>query len=73
LVPGKPFQPSLMFVGKARSLPERDILLAAPLGYAPALLANIRLASSKHSTLFGFDARVFAKYFSKSVATAKIS
>ncbi len=42
LVPGKPFQPSLMFVGKARSLPERELVLVAPLGYAPALLANIR-------------------------------
>jgi hypothetical protein len=37
-VPGRPFEPSLMFVGKAKSLP-----LSGALGKIPELLANIRL------------------------------
>jgi hypothetical protein len=37
-VPGRPFEPSLMFVGKAKSLP-----LNGALGKIPELLANIRL------------------------------
>jgi hypothetical protein len=39
----KPFQPSLMFVCKARSLPRVEHLKGVSLGYAPALPANIRL------------------------------
>jgi len=38
-VPGKLFQPSLMFGGKARGQPLKD----ASLGHAPALPANIKL------------------------------
>ncbi len=41
LVPSKPFQPSLMFMGKAGSLPWSG----APesfIGLAPALVTNIR-------------------------------
>ncbi len=38
-VPGKPLQPSLMFVGKAGAYPRGG----ASLGLAPALLMNIRL------------------------------
>ena len=46
-VSGKPFQPSLMFVDKARRLP----LSGAPeiLGNAPALPTNIRLGRKKAS------------------------
>jgi hypothetical protein len=40
-VPGKPFQPSLMFVGEAYDRVER--LKDASLRYDRALLANIRL------------------------------
>jgi hypothetical protein len=36
---GKPFQPSLMFVGKAGSLPKSRV----PKGYAQTLLTNLRL------------------------------
>ncbi len=37
-VPGKPSQPSLMFVGKARGLPRVEDLKGASLGWAPARL-----------------------------------
>jgi hypothetical protein len=33
-VPGKPFQPSLMFVGKARAYPIVEHLKGASIGYA---------------------------------------
>ncbi len=42
-VTGKPFQPSLMFVGKAAAYPRVEHLKGAYLGKAPALVANIRL------------------------------
>jgi hypothetical protein len=42
-IPGRPFQPSLMFLGKVRSLPQSGATLGASHGQAPALLANIRL------------------------------
>jgi hypothetical protein len=42
-VPVKPFQPSLMFVSKIRSLPWFGLFAEASLGLASALLANIRL------------------------------
>ncbi len=42
-VPGKPFQPSLMFVGEARSLPKSRAPERALLGYAAVLPANTRL------------------------------
>ncbi len=42
-VPGKPFQPNLMFAGKARAYPS-EALSGAPLyGKLLALPANIRL------------------------------
>ncbi len=47
---GRPFQPNIMFVGKARSLP----LSGAPERYSPAILANIRLdriARNEYSSL----------------------
>ncbi len=44
LVPGKPFQPSLMFVGKARSLPGVEHLNGASLSLAVALFAKIRIS-----------------------------
>jgi hypothetical protein len=40
-VPGKLFQPSLMFVGKARGHPRVEHLKGASLGQARSLLANI--------------------------------
>ncbi len=40
---GKPFQPSLMFVGEARCLPRVEHLKVASLEEAPTLLGNIRL------------------------------
>jgi len=45
IVPGKPFQPSLMFVGKARSLStlEREHLKDASLEKTLVLPVNIRL------------------------------
>ncbi len=42
-VPGKPFQPSLMFAGNARTLPRVEHLKVASLGWPLALPANIRL------------------------------
>ncbi len=42
-VPGNPFQPSLMFVSKAREYSRVEHLKSASLDYALALLANIRL------------------------------
>ena len=41
-VPGKPFQPSLIFVDKV-SLPRMEHLKYASLGEAPALPENIRV------------------------------
>ncbi len=38
-----PFQPSLMFVDKARSLLWNGVPDVASLGYSPALLVNIKL------------------------------
>ncbi len=43
-----------MFVGKAQAYLRVEHLLGAPLGYAPALISNIRpgwLAGDKHSSL----------------------
>ncbi len=40
---GKPFQSSLMFEGKARSVPKSGAPEGASLGKTLALLANIRL------------------------------
>jgi hypothetical protein len=40
---GKPFQSSLMFEGKARSIPKSGAPEGASLGKTLALLANIRL------------------------------
>jgi hypothetical protein len=57
-VPGKPFQPSLMFVGKGQESTKKwELLLDVPLGWAPAFLTNIRLGwkglpETKHSSLF---------------------
>jgi hypothetical protein len=42
-VPGNPFQPSLMFVSKAREYSRMEHLRGASIDYAMALLANIRL------------------------------
>ncbi len=42
-VPGKPFQPSLMFVGEAWVYPRVEHLKCVSLGWAPALPTNIRL------------------------------
>ncbi len=63
LVLGKPFQPCLMFVGKAKSLLQRELLLGAPLGKARSLSLKhyIRLESlisAKHSRLL----RTFVNY-----------
>ncbi len=41
--PGKLFQPSLMFAGKAEDYPSEAPFWCSTLGYAPALLTNIRL------------------------------
>jgi hypothetical protein len=43
LVPGKPFQPSLMFAGMAKAYPRVEHLKCASLGEALDLPANIRL------------------------------
>jgi hypothetical protein len=43
-VPVKPFQPSLMFVGKARVSPRVEPLKWSSLSQALALPANIRLS-----------------------------
>ncbi len=42
--PGKPFQPSLMFVGEARSLPENGAPERCFTQVGSALPANIRLS-----------------------------
>ncbi len=42
-VPGKPSQPSLMFLVKARSYPRVEHLKSASLGQASAVPANIML------------------------------
>ena len=41
-VPSKPFQPSLIFVGKAGAYPSEQPFRCSTLGSAPALPANIR-------------------------------
>jgi len=59
----KPFQPSLMFVGKAGAYPSESPLRCSTLGQAPALFVNLRLdwkglpeteaASARRSTVLG--------------------
>ncbi len=43
LVPGRPFQPCLMVLGKVRAYPRMKHLKGASLGQTPALFVNIRL------------------------------
>jgi hypothetical protein len=55
-VPGKPFQPSLMFAGKARSYPGEAPFRCSNLGKAPGLTHKHKtrlewLARDKHSSL----------------------
>jgi hypothetical protein len=60
----KPFQLSLLFTVKARSLPRVEHIKGALLRYAQALLTNIRLgrkgiASDKHPSLSGIFINCF--------------
>ncbi len=49
-VPGRLFQTSPMFVGKARSLPKGAVLKGAKLGWAPALQTDFILVGWKGPT-----------------------
>jgi hypothetical protein len=66
-VPGKPFQLSLMFVSKIRSLPKVERLKGALLGWAPALLAKIGLGEKDlpgaNVSLFGIFVNCSCKKF----------
>ncbi len=53
-VPGKPFQPNIIFASKVRAYLSEAPFRCSPLGYAPRLTHNPiveRLATDKHPSL----------------------
>ncbi len=67
-VPAKPFQPNLMFAGKARAYPSEAPFRCCILGYAPGLTHKHktkleRLARDKHSRLLRNSVNYDSKKF----------